>query len=120
MLRNIVEVEPQYVVEGDALWPYGVRILMDAYPGEVKACFLGYGSINPKNKLLEIRDFPGRVNDWIQGHTDEYILELCEEMIAWSQFLEVECNLYGIPYIDVSRDFLKGIENAYQVHNHPL
>jgi adenosyl cobinamide kinase/adenosyl cobinamide phosphate guanylyltransferase len=39
MLRNIVEVEPAYVVEGDVLLPDKVAGLSGEYRGCVRACF---------------------------------------------------------------------------------
>jgi hypothetical protein len=114
MLRNIVEVEPRYVVEGDALLPSGVAALIQQYPGQVRACYIGYACTTPERKLAEIRRFGGGVNDWIQDHTDEYILALCTEMIGFSQYMQQECNTYCIPYFDVSDDFSLIIERAYQ------
>jgi hypothetical protein len=115
MLRNIVEVEPAYTVEGDALYPRGVASLVAAYPGQVRACFVGYATTTPERKLEEIRRFAGGVNDWIQHHTDQYVLDLCREMIGFSRFVRDECGACGIPYVDVSDDFLDGMESAYRL-----
>ena len=113
MLRNIVEEEPAYTVEGDALLPKGVASLCEAYAGQVRACFIGYTSTTPKRKLEEIRRFGGGVNDWIQHHPDQYVLDLCAHMIEFSQFVRQECHLYRLPYLDVSDDFLDVVGKAY-------
>ena len=115
MLRNIVEVEPRYTVEGDALLPKGVAALSDAYPGCIRACFIGYAHTTPARKLAEIRAFGGGVYDWLQHHTDQYILDLCTEMIGFSRYVQQECSAYGLPYFDVSDDFRAGLEQAYAV-----
>jgi hypothetical protein len=114
MLRNIVEVEPQYTVEGDALWPAGVKTLFQEYPGQVRACFIGYASSTPARKLAEIRGFGGGVNDWLLDHSDEYILDLAREMISYSRLVQEECATLDIPYFDVSEDFPQVLERAYQ------
>jgi hypothetical protein len=113
MLRNIVEVEPAYTVEGDALSPRGVSEQIQAYPGQIRAAFVGYGSTTAERKLAEIRTAAGGVNDWIQDHTDEYILALCSEMIEFSRFVQAECQSLGLPYFDVSDDFQQGLDKAY-------
>jgi|GEM_PF-236754 len=115
MLRNIVEVEPAYTVEGDALLPRGVRSLMDPYPGQVRACFLGFANATPQQKLHDIRAHVGAVNDWIQDYDDDYILTLMAEMIDFSRYVREECQTWGLPYVDVSRDFAAGLERAYLI-----
>jgi hypothetical protein len=114
MLRNIVEVEPQYTVEGDTLWPAGVKALFQEYPGQVRACFIGYAGSTPARKLAEIRGFGGGVNNWLLEHPDEYILDLAREMIGYSRFVQEECAALDIPYFDVSEDFPQVLERAYQ------
>jgi len=113
MLHNIVEEEPHYLVEGDSIWPQGVAKLLKAYHPQIRAVFIGYANTNPQQKLTEIRQFRGDVNDWIQDYSDQYILDLCVEMIEWSQFLQVECKKYDLPYFDVSREFSLTLEKAY-------
>jgi len=115
MLRNIIEVEPAYTVEGDALSPKGVASLRAEYGPEIRACFIGYAYSTPARKLAEIHAFGGGVNDWIQHHSDQYILDLCTEMIAFSLFLREECSFYGIPYFDVSEGFLPVLEQVYEM-----
>jgi putative acetyltransferase len=113
MLRNIVEVEPAYTVEGDALSPRGVSELIRIYPDQIRAIFIGYATATPERKLSEIRTFSGGVNDWIQDHTDDYILALCSEMIEFSRFVQRECASSGLPYFDVSEEFQKELAQAY-------
>jgi hypothetical protein len=115
LFRNIILVEPAYIVEGDALWPGGTAQLIQDYGSErVRAIFLGYAHTTPQRKLHEIRSHPGSVNDWIQHHDDDYILALAQEMIEFSIFLEEECAALKLPYFDVSDNFLETIDTAYQ------
>ena len=113
MLRNIVEVEPEYVVKGDALLPEGVAALIGDYGRQIRACFLGYASATPERKLEDIRAFGSGVNDWIQDKSDQYVLDLCRNMIEFSRLVREECYSCGIPYVDVSDDFPGGLEKAY-------
>jgi hypothetical protein len=113
MLRNIVEEEPHYLVEGDSIWPQGVAKLRDTYHPQIRAVFIGYANSNPQQKLIEIHEFGGGVNDWIQDYSDQYILDLCVEMIEWSQFLQVKCKKYDLPYFDVSENFSQTLDQAY-------
>jgi hypothetical protein len=77
LFRNIIEVETDYIIEGDALWPRGAaQMIQDYGPQRVSSVFLGYCHISPERKLQEIRTHGGGVNDWIQKHDDAYILAL--------------------------------------------
>jgi hypothetical protein len=113
LIRNIAEVEPAYTVDGDALSPTGVESLVSEYGSKLRPCFIGYANISPLLKLHQIRTFTGGVNDWIQDHTDEYILDLIDDMIAYSCFAEQECHRLSLPYFDVSDDFPDTIERVY-------
>ncbi|HHX42922.1 MAG TPA: hypothetical protein GX714_02885 [Chloroflexi bacterium] len=114
MLRSIVEMEPAYVVEGNALWPRGVRTLVDAYGDAVRACFLGYAITTPEIKLRDIRQYGGGVHDWIHDHDDADILDLMAEMIAYSRYLRDACRALDLPYFDVSDDFTRTVNKAYR------
>ena len=114
MLRNIVEMEPAYTVEGGSLWPQGVRALMDEYGDAVRACFLGFAASTPEIKLRDIRQYGGGVDDWLRDHSDAYVLKLMAEMIAFSRYLRNACRALDLPYFDVSDDFTRQVERAYR------
>lgn len=114
LLVNIIEVEPHYLVEGDALLPGKVVELREMYPSEVRICFLGYPHLTPEQKMIEIRQFGGSVNDWIQKHNDEYILDLTTEMVDFSRYLERECQGHAVHFFDTSFLFKEEIEKAYR------
>jgi hypothetical protein len=115
MLKNIVEVEPAYVVEGDAMLPRDVAALSATYGNEICTCFIGYAAATAAQKLADIRAFGAVANDWTQGYPDKYVLELCQEMIEFSRFVQKECGAYGIPYFDVSVDFTASLAKAYMM-----
>jgi hypothetical protein len=56
MIVNMIETGSDYTVEGEIL-PRQAYELIQAYPGEIKACFLGYRTIQPERKLVEIRQY---------------------------------------------------------------
>lgn len=114
MLRNIIEVEPDYVVEGDKLLPELVSKLSKEYPDRIISCFLGYPMIEPKKKIEEIKQNPGPINNWTKNSSDEELSKLIAEMIDNSAFIQKECSNYNIPYFDVSNNFSKNIDLAYQ------
>jgi len=114
MLQNIVEVEPHYLVEGDALLPRGVAELRDRYQSQVRACFLGCPHLSAEEKARHIRLHPSGVNDWIQHHTDEYVFDLATEMVDFSRYLEAECQTHRIPFFDTSHSFPERVAQAYR------
>jgi hypothetical protein len=116
LLRNIAEVEPVYLVEGDALLPDHMADLIAASAGTVRGCFLGYAHIAIEQKLTEIRAHPGMVNDWAAGLSDEELAGLVKEMKEFSRFLESECARLRLPYLDGSFDFHGALHRAeYQL-----
>jgi hypothetical protein len=112
MLRNIAEVEPAYVVEGDVLLPDKVAQFAAEHGGKVRACFLGYARCTVPSKCASIRSVPGPVNDWVAHLNEECLAELVAEMRAWSASLESECDRHGLPYFDGSADFEGALHHA--------
>ena len=114
LLRNIVEVEPNYVIEGDKFLPEFVSQIINEYPNKITPCFLGYSSISPKQKIKEIKQNKNTINNWTENLSDRDLMELTNEMIDYSKFLKKECKKYDIPYFDLSDDFLKTLEQTYK------
>ena len=110
MLMNIVEEEPNYTVEGSALLPGGAISLMEKYDQSIRACFIGYAFISPEQKVEEIR----RYGDWGKYKSETGLLDLCKEMIDFSQFIREGCGYYHIPYFDISDHFTETLARAYQ------
>jgi hypothetical protein len=112
ILRNLVEVEPEYLVEGDALLPDRVAAFRAEHGGRVRACFLGYPSCSPAAKAASIRSHPSPVNDWVAGMSDPDLRALVAEMVTFSRFLESECRKHDIEYFDGSQDFTLALRRA--------
>ena len=112
LLRNVAEVEPCYVVEGDLLLPERLASFQSRFDGQVRACFLGYPSCNPDVKVAAIRSHPSPVNDWVAGMSDARLHDLVAEMIEFSRYLETECERRRLPFFDGSHDFERTLEQA--------
>ncbi len=112
LLRNIVEVEPDYVVEGDVLVPTGVAELAAAHEGRVRACFLVSARGAAEAKRASIRSFPSAVNDWVAGMPDQDLADLVGEMQAFSRYLESECERCGLAYFDGGASFGDALRQA--------
>jgi hypothetical protein len=112
VLRNLVEVEPEYAVEGDVLLPGRVAELRAEYEGQIRACFMGYPRCSPKAKVVSMRAHPSPVNDWVAGMSEKQQLELVVEMVDFSKYLEAECQLHRISFFDGSLDFPLALQQA--------
>ena len=104
MSFNLMGEGVDYVVEGEIL-PKHVAAFQREYPAHIKACFLGYTSITPEQKLQEIRAHAGLPNDWSSDYADAELLNVIREMIVFSQYLKDECAVHNLRYFDTSQDF---------------
>jgi len=68
MSLNLLAEEVDYVMEGELL-PKHVAALRRLYPSQIKACFLGYTTITPDQKLHAIRTHAGHPNDWPRDYS---------------------------------------------------
>jgi hypothetical protein len=114
MLRNIVEVKSNYIIEGDKLLPGQVSKLIQDYPNQIISCFLGYSTIDPLQKVKAIKQYSSHINDWTRESSEIDLRDLVTEMLDYSQYLQTECLKYNLSYFDTSEDFSKTIDKAYQ------
>jgi hypothetical protein len=104
MSFNLMDEGVDYVLEGEIL-PKDVAAFQREYPAQIKACFLGYASITPEQKLRDIRAHPGLPNDWSSEYADAELLNVIRREIVFSQYLKDECAIYNLRYFDTSKDF---------------
>ncbi len=110
--ENVLDSESEYIFEGDMILPHQAAALL-SFPGaDVRACFVGYGSIDSRQKLAEIRQHTGFPNDWLTEHDDEYVLGVVEYGIRFSRHLAEQCNHHGLRHFDVSEDFAKTVDDV--------
>lgn len=72
--------------------------------------FFGYPNISVENKLKEIRKFDTEW-DWTSKVSDDVVIDHITKYIEISKWLEEECQKYNIPFIDISRDREKVIDD---------
>jgi hypothetical protein len=104
MSHNLLDEGVNYALEGELL-PQNVDALRAIYPTRIKACFLGYATITPTQKLHDIRTYSGHPNDWPTTYADSALLDIIAREIAFSQYLIDACARYSMSYFDVSHDF---------------
>jgi hypothetical protein len=111
MSVSLLHDEIAYVLEGEIL-PMHVAALWRAYPGKIRACFLGYATILPAEKLQQIRTHAGLPNDWSATYDDTALLTVIAREIRFSQYLQVACPRANIRYFDTSDDFLETLDSV--------
>src|SRR5262245_29713424 len=73
ILINILETGGDYLIEGDTILPKHVNELAEQFGGQLRACFIGYAEVDSAQKLAEIRNFGGHLNDWVNHYPDEFV-----------------------------------------------
>ena len=111
MSLNLLAEDVDYVIEGELL-PKHVATLRQCYPSQIKACFLGYTTITPAQKLRAIRTHAGHPNDWPRDYSDTDLLPIITKMIEFSHYLQAECATYHLPYFDTSQHFLATLDRV--------
>jgi hypothetical protein len=113
MAVNTLENNLDYLLEGDVLLPGNVAALESLWPGQIRACFIGYTDVLPAQKLAELRgqgDRPG--NRWLRRQPDAYVLRFITVEMEFSRLLRAECAALGLAYFDTSRNFVEVIDDV--------
>ena len=111
MSINLLGEGVDYALEGELL-PQHVDALRHNHPSQIKACFLGYATITPTQKLHDIRTYSGHPNDWPSTYADSALLNIITREIAFSQYLMDACARYSMRYFDMSHDFLQTLDQV--------
>jgi len=114
MLTHLLKEEPQYLIEGDGILPNQILELLSEFPNDIKACFVGFSEINSKEKLKQVREFGGNMDDWTKNIPEKELINHIEDMVIFSQYLKSECNKYNIDYFDSSGNFPEYLEKVFQ------
>lgn len=111
MSISLLHDQVDYVFEGEIL-PKDVDGLRHTCPTQVHACFLGYCTITPLQKLQDIRTHAGHPNDWPRDYTDPGLLNIITREIAFSQYVQMECLRYHFQYFDMSQNFMSVLDEV--------
>ncbi|NLE44324.1 MAG: adenylate kinase [Chloroflexi bacterium] len=104
MAIALLENEEDYLFEGVQLCPVHVGKLVDAFPGQVRACFVGFASVDVRQKAAELRQYGGGLDDWLRDYTEERFIEEVERLKDLSARIEAECESCGLRYVEISDD----------------
>lgn len=113
LFKYLLKTQESYTVEGDCIDPKDIAEIQEKYGEYIKCCFMGYCLLSAKEKLDLIRTFNMGEKDWTNKHEDEEMLEMLQRMIDHSVYLKSECEKYNIPFFDVSHDFQKTQDEAF-------
>ena len=103
--KHLLATESDHMVEGDMLQTAYAAEIQAAGGDQVRSCFLGYPKIDPQQKFADIRRTGGQAHDWLRDSSDEYVREVVEFGIRYSQMQQAECERLGLRYFDCSQDF---------------
>ena len=111
MSISLLHDDQDYVFEGEILPKYVDALQLD-YPTKVRACFLGYNTLTPPQKLHQIRMYGGHPNDWPQEYNDADLLTIIVREIAFSEYVQAECTRYHFRYFDTSHNFMQVLDEV--------
>ena len=104
--------EKDFLIEGDSILPKQVHELI-IEGNSVKSCFLGYTALSKEEKLALVRSYHQGALDWTKDISDEEMYRYIDEMIQFSIYLKEECAKYEIRYFDISHDFDRPRQDAF-------
>ena len=110
MAVAMLENAEDYLLEGVQLNPRHVRTLCNKFPGQVRACFVGYAEVDARAKFREIRRYGGGLDDWLREYDDQRTLREVERLKALSQTLQDECDKYALKYIETAPNLAQTVE----------
>ena len=73
-----------------------LNTIRQAYPTQVRACFLGYSIPTPTQKLNKFRTFSRHPNDWAREFRHANLLDAIIHEIAFIRYLQAECVRFTI------------------------
>lgn len=109
MSHSLLVDRVDYVIEGEIL-PWQVATLRRMCPAQVNACFLGYATMTPGQKLHNIRTHAGYPNDWSSACSDSELLKIIDMHIIFSRYLVAECAIHHVAYFDTSHQFSPALD----------
>lgn len=79
-------------------------------PNDCEIYFFGYPNISAEQKIKEIRKYDTKY-DWTVNCNDSLLTNHITKYIEISKWLQKECKNYNLPFIDISNNREKVIEN---------
>ena len=101
-----------YLVEGVNLRPRTVATYIAETDLPVRACFLGYPSIDIERKVVEVANHVSPPTDWLHRTGPENVRKYLIVSKELSRQLQEECLRVDLPFIDTGHDFGTGLDAA--------
>jgi adenylate kinase family enzyme len=112
MCENMIWSETDYIIEGEAILPKLINVLLKKYPDKIKICFIGYTNVKMSVKVKDVYHHSNGKNDWLTNESKEYTESHIVNMIEYSKMIKKTCEEYEIKYFDTSENFLQTIDNV--------
>jgi 2-phosphoglycerate kinase len=112
MVIAMIENKFDYLIEGAQIHPSHAWELYNEYEGCLRVGFIGFANIDTMEKLRQIRSFRGKYNNWLKGFNNHEIVKTIERLKKLSDYLQKECDKYGLKYFDGSNDFEKTVDTV--------
>ncbi len=90
-----------YILESGQLHPKIVKEMID-FNNTTVLC-LGLGDFKPEDMVKQCVMYDTK-ESWTYGLSEEYLLKHAMDWYSSNEMLKVECQKYGIKYIDTSKD----------------
>jgi hypothetical protein len=102
MIATMVANGTDQVIEGVHFLPSFAASLMKEHPGMIRFAFLGYRKVDPVRKMREILSHADDVgNAWFLSYPPAAMERLVRYLVAESDRLRLETEIYGLPYEEV-------------------
>ena len=111
MLVAMLENGEEYCVEGFAITPEHAGQLFKLFPDDLRACFLGYCTIDLEEKWRNEERYRQN-NTWLLELSEEEAIAELKTMQQQSILLREQCRQTGYPFFDTSQAFTQAIEQA--------
>jgi 2-phosphoglycerate kinase len=106
------QTDRSLVIEGILLLPALIRKLEDLYPGRVRSIVVGLHDAELFYQGV-IKD--ADPNNWLRETERLALQQIAEFVLAFSEFLKVECAKYGITYFERTSNFNQNLDVLTQV-----
>lgn len=103
IISFLIRNKTDYLIEGTHITPSLFMELKELYKDEIKACFLGYPTIDSEYKFEEILKFESNeTNKWYKVLNDEAFKEFIRNKIEESKLIEDECKKNSLKFYNIT------------------
>ena len=111
-LEHLIFDGRDYLVEGVNLRPQTLANFVHETDEPVRVCFLGYPEAVIDTKAMQVAEYAGAPNDWLNRTEPANVRRYLEISRSLSRRLREDCATLGLPFHDTGTDFHGGIASA--------